>query len=240
MASAKDIEMGMMMGAGVLPGPVHPRRRGRPRHDRSSGSRRPRRSGARPSRRPTILRRLVAQGRLGKKSGQGFFPYPQPDAGDQRETVLLETRGDVAIAWLNRPLANPLSPQAMRDLIAHLGVGRGQGPGARDRLLEHLHVQRRRGHQGVHEDERRRRGRGAGGVRSPLHARRWSSPRRSRSPPSTRSPSAAAASWRWPATSASPPSRPASGSRRSTWGSSPASAAPSACPGWWARRRRWR
>jgi len=60
----------------------------------------------------------VAQGRLGKKSGQGFFPYPQPDAGDQRETVLLETRGDLAIAWLNRPPANPLSPQALRDLIS--------------------------------------------------------------------------------------------------------------------------
>jgi enoyl-CoA hydratase / 3-hydroxyacyl-CoA dehydrogenase len=60
---------------------------------------------------------LVAQNRLGKKTGQGFFPYPQPDAGDQRETVLVETRGDIAIAWLNRPPANPLSPQAVRDLI---------------------------------------------------------------------------------------------------------------------------
>ena len=26
---------------------------------------------------PTILRRLVAQGRLGQKSGQGFYAYPQ-------------------------------------------------------------------------------------------------------------------------------------------------------------------
>ena len=67
---------------------------------------------------PTVLRRLVAQGRLGKKAGQGFFPYPQPDAGDQRETVLLETRGDMGIAWLNRPPANPLSPQAVKDLIS--------------------------------------------------------------------------------------------------------------------------
>jgi enoyl-CoA hydratase/3-hydroxyacyl-CoA dehydrogenase len=65
---------------------------------------------------PTILRRLVAQGRLGKKTGQGFFPYPQPDADfDQKETVLLETRGEVAIMWLNRPPANPLSPQVITE-----------------------------------------------------------------------------------------------------------------------------
>ena len=31
--------------------------------------------------------------------------------------MLLETRGDIAIAWLNRPPANPLSPQAVKDLI---------------------------------------------------------------------------------------------------------------------------
>src|SRR5205807_2433561 len=58
----------------------------------------------------------VAQGRLGKKTGQGFFPYPQPDEGQSRETVALETRGDVAIVWLNRPPANPLSPQVIREL----------------------------------------------------------------------------------------------------------------------------
>ena len=46
--------------------------------------------------------RLVAQGRLGKKSGQGFYPYPSP-AAEQKETVLLEWRDDVAILWLNRP-----------------------------------------------------------------------------------------------------------------------------------------
>ena len=54
-----------------------------------------------------MLKRLVAQNRLGKKTGQGFFPYPQPDAGEQRETVLLETRGDIAIAWLNRAAGQP-------------------------------------------------------------------------------------------------------------------------------------
>lgn len=59
---------------------------------------------------PTVLRRLVAQGRLGVKSGQGFFPYPRPDDGWQDRPVKLESRGDVAIAWLDRPPANSLSP----------------------------------------------------------------------------------------------------------------------------------
>src|SRR5919199_1709502 len=59
---------------------------------------------------PLTLRRLVAQGRLGRKSGQGFFPYPRPDDGQARETVALETRGNVGVLWLNRPPANALSP----------------------------------------------------------------------------------------------------------------------------------
>jgi enoyl-CoA hydratase/3-hydroxyacyl-CoA dehydrogenase len=115
-AALKDIEMGMMMGAGVLPGPFT-------RADDAGLDTLLEQLEAAAAEwgpafePPTILRRLVAQGRLGKKSGQGFFPYPQPDAGEQRETVLLETRDDVAIAWLNRPPANPLSPQAVRELI---------------------------------------------------------------------------------------------------------------------------
>jgi enoyl-CoA hydratase/3-hydroxyacyl-CoA dehydrogenase len=61
----------------------------------------------------------VNQGRLGKKTGQGFFFYPQPDDGfDQKETVLLETRDEIAIIWLNRPPTNPISPQMIRDLTA--------------------------------------------------------------------------------------------------------------------------
>jgi enoyl-CoA hydratase/3-hydroxyacyl-CoA dehydrogenase len=116
-ASAKDIEIGMMMGAGILPGPFT-------RADDSgldellAALERAHGEWGDSFEPPAILRRLVAQGRLGKKTGQGFFAYPQPDAGEQREAVLLETRGDVAIVWLNRPPANPLSPDAVRDLIA--------------------------------------------------------------------------------------------------------------------------
>ncbi len=66
---------------------------------------------------PRTLKRLVAQGRLGQKAGQGFYAYPQADAGDQAETVKLETRGDgVAIAWLANPPMNAISPQVIEDL----------------------------------------------------------------------------------------------------------------------------
>jgi enoyl-CoA hydratase/3-hydroxyacyl-CoA dehydrogenase len=65
---------------------------------------------------PVILKRLVAQGRLGLESGQGFYPYPQPDEGEQAETVKLETRGDVAIAWLANAPMNAISPDVIRDL----------------------------------------------------------------------------------------------------------------------------
>lgn len=65
---------------------------------------------------PTILKRLVAQGRFGTKSGQGFYAYPQADEGEQTDTVKLETRGDVAIAWLANPPMNSISPQVIKDL----------------------------------------------------------------------------------------------------------------------------
>jgi enoyl-CoA hydratase/3-hydroxyacyl-CoA dehydrogenase len=81
---------------------------------------------------PTILRRLVAQGRLGQKSGQGFYAYPQPDADDDSaqptQVVKLQTRKDaspasgvrcpegVAIAWLTNGQMNSISPQVIEDL----------------------------------------------------------------------------------------------------------------------------
>ena len=48
---------------------------------------------------PAILRRLVAQGRRGAASGQGFFPTARPDASSQGKAVELELRGATAIAW---------------------------------------------------------------------------------------------------------------------------------------------
>jgi enoyl-CoA hydratase / 3-hydroxyacyl-CoA dehydrogenase len=65
---------------------------------------------------PVTLRRLVAQGRLGQKAGQGFYAYPQADEGDQTETVKLETRGNVAIAWLANGMMNAVSPDVVKDL----------------------------------------------------------------------------------------------------------------------------
>ena len=114
-ASAKDVEVGMMMGAGVLPGPFA-RADERGLDDVLAALEHASAEWGEAFEAPLIVRRLVAQGRLGKKSGQGFFPYPQPDAGQSREAVLLETRGDVGIAWLNRPPANALSPQVVREL----------------------------------------------------------------------------------------------------------------------------
>jgi enoyl-CoA hydratase / 3-hydroxyacyl-CoA dehydrogenase len=65
---------------------------------------------------PRVLKRIVAQGRHGQKSGQGFYAYPRPDDGEQAETVKLETRDTVAIAWLVNPPMNAISPQVIKDL----------------------------------------------------------------------------------------------------------------------------
>jgi enoyl-CoA hydratase/3-hydroxyacyl-CoA dehydrogenase len=111
----KDIDLGMMAGAGIMPPPFA-------RADQTGldevlakleraasdwGA------GFEP---PTILRRLVAQGRLGVKTGQGFFPYARPDAGWDESPVKLETRDEVAIAWLDRPPMNAISPELVQAL----------------------------------------------------------------------------------------------------------------------------
>jgi enoyl-CoA hydratase/3-hydroxyacyl-CoA dehydrogenase len=67
---------------------------------------------------PLTLSRLVAQGRLGHKSGQGFYPYARPDVEQPGEVVKLETRGDVAVAWLANGQMNAIAPQVIEDLAA--------------------------------------------------------------------------------------------------------------------------
>jgi enoyl-CoA hydratase/3-hydroxyacyl-CoA dehydrogenase len=117
-ASTKDVDLGMMMGAGILPGPLA-------RADEAGLDEMlerlqvAEREWGEGFTAPPLLRRLVNQGRLGKKAGQGFFFYPQADDGfEQKETILLETRDELAIFWLNRPPTNPISPQVVRDLTA--------------------------------------------------------------------------------------------------------------------------
>ncbi len=114
-ATTKDIDLGMMAGAGIIPPPFA-------RADAAGLDvllERLERAEAEWGEHyepPAILRRLVAQGRLGVSSGQGFFPYARPDAGWDDGPVKLETRGAVAIAWLDRPPANSISPEVVAAL----------------------------------------------------------------------------------------------------------------------------
>jgi enoyl-CoA hydratase / 3-hydroxyacyl-CoA dehydrogenase len=116
-ASMKEIDLGMMAGAGIIPPPFA-------RADqigldellaKLENAAREWGENFEP---PTILKRLVAQGRLGVKTGQGFFPYPRPDAGWDESPVKLETRPNesFAIAWLDRPPANSIAPEVVEAL----------------------------------------------------------------------------------------------------------------------------
>ncbi len=129
-ASHRDIDFGMMAGAGL-----DPRRGLMPPFMKADAEgldtilERMEAAQERHGERfapPTILRRLVAQGRLGQSTGQGFYAYPQPDPEQPAETVKLETlsarvrggegEGGVAIAWLANGQMNSLSPQVVDDL----------------------------------------------------------------------------------------------------------------------------
>jgi enoyl-CoA hydratase/3-hydroxyacyl-CoA dehydrogenase len=114
-ASMKDIDLGMMAGAGVIPPPfARADQLGldevlkKLEHAEAEWG-----ENFTP---PTIIRRLVAQGRLGVKTGQGFFPYAQSDAGWDDSPVKLETRGEIGIAWLDRPPMNSISPEVVQAL----------------------------------------------------------------------------------------------------------------------------
>jgi enoyl-CoA hydratase/carnithine racemase len=58
----------------------------------------------------------LERGELGAKSGQGFYPYPQADEGYETAPVKLDSRGEVAILWLDNPPANSLAPAVIEAL----------------------------------------------------------------------------------------------------------------------------
>src|SRR5689334_3318203 len=125
-AGVRDIDMGMMLGTGMVPGPfARADLRGLDEvlgaMETAAGE------WGEAFEPPLILRRLVAQGRLGAKSGQGFYPYPQPDPGYEQAPVKLDTRGDVAIAWLDNPPANSISPEVVDGLQAVWDAVEGSG-----------------------------------------------------------------------------------------------------------------
>ena len=114
-AGVRDIDLGMMMGTGMIPGPFA-RADFRGLDDVLGALEQAEQEWGEGFEPPLVLRRLVAQGRLGAKSGQGFYPYPQPDAGYEQAPVKLDTRGEIAIVWLDNPPANSLAPHVVEGL----------------------------------------------------------------------------------------------------------------------------
>src|SRR5215208_2030086 len=114
-AGLRDVDLGTMMGTGMIPGPFA-RADGQGLDDVLAALEQAEEDWGEHFEPPLILRRMVAQGRLGAKSGQGFYPYPQPEAGYEQAPVKLDRRGDVAVLWLDNPPANSLSPVVVEAL----------------------------------------------------------------------------------------------------------------------------
>jgi enoyl-CoA hydratase/carnithine racemase len=114
-AGVRDIDMGMMLGTGMVPGPFA-RADFRGLDEVLAALENAEREWGEHFEPPVILRRLVAQGRLGAKSGQGFYPYPQVESGYETAPVKLDMRDDVAVVWLDNPPANSLSPDVIEGL----------------------------------------------------------------------------------------------------------------------------
>ena len=170
--TVREIDLGMMAGAGLDP------RRGLFPPFWKADLDGPRRRCSRSSSRlqsehgerfapPRILKRLVAQGRLGLKSRPGLLRLPAARRGRaDRDGQARDPR--------RRRDRLAREPADERDLAAGdqgprhgLGEGQGRRRGRRDgdRLLDPGRVLRRRRHQGVHADGRGRR-RGADRLRA--------------------------------------------------------------------------
>ena len=115
-AGVREIDLGLMLGTGMVPGPFA-RADLRGLDDVLEALERAEREWGEHFAPPLVLRRMVAQGRLGAKSGQGFFPYPQPEPGYENAPVKLDRREDgIAVLWLDNPPANSLSPAVVESL----------------------------------------------------------------------------------------------------------------------------
>ena len=219
---------------------VHEGRHRGPRHDPRAARERRRRSTASASRRRPILRRLVAQGRLGTKSGQGFYAYPQPDdeqPGERRQARDPRRRRDRLAG--QRPDELDRARRSSSDLgKVWEKVKADRRPRARHRLVEPVRCSARaptsrRSRRWTRPAARElldERPRAAARARRPARRddRRGQRPgvrRRLRAGDGLRRADRRAA-------------RRSSASPRSSSGSSRASAARSACRGWSARTRR--
>jgi enoyl-CoA hydratase/3-hydroxyacyl-CoA dehydrogenase len=117
-AGVREIDLGLILGTGMVPGPFA-RADFRGLDDVLAALERAEQKWGDAFAPPLVLRRMVAQGRLGAKSGQGFYPYPQPEPGYEDAVVKLDRRGDdVAVLWLDNPPANSLSPRVIEALEA--------------------------------------------------------------------------------------------------------------------------
>jgi enoyl-CoA hydratase/3-hydroxyacyl-CoA dehydrogenase len=115
-AGVREVDLGMMLGTGMVPGPFA-RADFRGLDEVLAALERAQEAWGEHFAPPLLLRRLVAQGRLGPGTGQGFYPYPQPEPGHEQGPVKLDRRGEhVAVLWLDNPPANSISP----DVIAGL------------------------------------------------------------------------------------------------------------------------
>ena len=116
-AGVRDVDMAMAMGARMTPGPFA-RADQRGLDDVLEALERAEQEWGEHFEPPMLLRRMVAQGRLGTAAGQGFYPYPQPEEGYEQALVKLDRRGEVAVLWLDNPPANSLAPEVLEALEA--------------------------------------------------------------------------------------------------------------------------
>ncbi len=125
-AGVREIDLGMMLGTGMVPGPFA-RADARGLDEVLAALERAEQEWGEHFAPPLMLRRLVAQGRLGLATGQGFYPYPQPEPGYEQALVKLDRRSDdVAVLWLDNPPANSLSPDVVEAFERAWGEVDGQ------------------------------------------------------------------------------------------------------------------